>query len=135
MDQPDFFRPVAHPTDEIDQIIAIGVGRITADRMDSRPNGLLAAIEKDVALRRGILLDYPAGSPLGLVPDEEDVCSGIADKGLEVIDDSAAAAHAAGGNDYTGDLSFLDMVYGRKMILMTVHRGQLLKRQGMAATL
>ena len=50
----------------------------------------------------GIPLNIPAGCAFGLVADEEQIVFGVFKAGLEMVDDPAAGAHAAPGDDHCG---------------------------------
>lgn len=75
------------------------MGRVTAEGMDCCPDIEPFAVEVHVASSWPIVLNCPAGVTLGLVADEEDVVTRVAEHGLKVVDDAPAAAHATGGDD------------------------------------
>ncbi len=65
MNQMDFFRPVPHSFDEIDQIMLIGMSRVAADRMDTSLDRKPFSIQKDITFPRSEPLNIMPRSPFG----------------------------------------------------------------------
>lgn len=95
----DLFRPVVHAGDELDQAGLVGVGGVAAEGFDAGADGVALAVELHVAALGAVGLDVAAGGAGGLVANEQHVVARVAEHRLEVVDDAAAGAHAAGGDD------------------------------------
>jgi len=100
----DLSRPVGHAGDEFDQAGLVGVGGVAADGLDAGADGVAFAVELHVAAFGAVGLDVAAGDAGGLVADEQHVVARVAEHRLEVVDDAAAGAHAAGGDALAGFL-------------------------------
>ena len=91
--QANLLGPPGHAGDEVEQPVAVGVGGIAADGVDT---GLYL---EDLAVQFHLAtlplrLQFTAGGAGGLVADEQDIVARVAEHRLEVIDDAAAGAHA-----------------------------------------
>lgn len=88
----------AHAGDKAHQTALVGVGGIAADGVHAGADGQAFAVQGQVAaLPR--LLQGAAGGAGALVADEQYIVAGVAEQGFQVIDDAAAGAHAAAGDD------------------------------------
>jgi hypothetical protein len=96
VDEDHFAGRGCHGADEIEEVLLVGMGRITAERMDPRADVVPSAIELDIPATRTIPLDRQPRRADGPVPDKEDIISRVAEHRLEVIDDTPARAHPAG---------------------------------------
>jgi len=90
---------MAHPSNESEQSILVGMGRIAAYGMNLRPNVIGLSVHYHESTSRPEALDLPPDRTVGLVADKQNVVPGIAEHGLEVVDDATAGAHAVTGDD------------------------------------
>ena len=121
---------VAHAADEVEQVFLICVGGVAAESVDAGADVDADAVELNIATFGAVFLDVATGCAGGLIADEEDVVAGVAQHGFEVVDDAAATAHAAGGDDDGrpgGSRQVTDRI---QMGGMVVYGGELFERQG-----
>lgn len=133
MDQADLFRPVTHPPDEIYQVSPVGVGRIAAECMHPGADGVAAAIEDHVSAPGAEDLNIPSRRPGGLITHKQHVGTRVAEQRLEIIDDAAAAAHAAGGDHHARPGGLAQVGHGVFMVGMAVDGGQLVEGKGVTS--
>jgi hypothetical protein len=96
-DGPGLF---GHGRNPIDQALLVGVGGVAGKGVNPGLDRFALAVEIDIAAGSlAVSLDGPPGRAVGLVADEEDVVFGVVDALFQMIDDPAAGAHAAAGQD------------------------------------
>lgn len=135
MHQPNLPRPLLHRCDKADQTRLIGMGRIPADAVHGCANVVAPAIELNVAIARPEALDGMAGRASDLITDEQHVVAGVAEHGLEVIDDAAAGTHAVAGDNDGGSRTADQMIENLLVVGVAVDSDKLLERQRSSAGL
>ena len=119
-----------HGLDPIDKALLVGVGGVAGKGVNPGLDGFALPVEIDIAAGAlGILLDGPAGRAGGLVADEKDVVSGIVDALFQMVDDAAAGAHAAAGQDDGRSFHIAHL----EVIAVVLDRNQALEVDGVVA--
>ena len=132
MDQLDGSRLFGHGGDPVDEALLVGVGGVAGQGVDAGRDGFAFSVEDDIAVGFvGIRLDVPAGGAGGLVADEENVVFRLFDAILQMIDDPAASAHAAAGQDDGGAVALAEL----QMVPVVFHRIQAVEIDGMVPPL
>ena len=119
-----------HGFDPIDQALLVGVGGVTGKDVNLGFDGFALAVEIDISAGPlAIFLDCPTRRACSLVADEKDVVPGIVDAFLQMIDDPAAGAHAAAGQDDGRTIHIANL----KVLLVVLHCNQAFKVNGVVA--
>lgn len=105
------------------------MGGVAADTGDTGADIEALAIQIDIAAFRAVGLDGVPWGALGLMANEDNVVSLIAEHGFQVIDDTAAAAHAATGDDDGGTGGLGQVIDDALVVRVAIDGEELLEGQ------
>lgn len=105
------------------------MGRIAADAGDTGTDIDALAFQIYVAAFRAVGLDGVTWGALGLMANEDNVVSFIAEHGFQVIDDTTAAAHAATGDDDGGTGGLGQVIHDTLVVSVAIDGDELLEGQ------
>src|SRR5690606_37419249 len=103
-----------------------------ADNLNTGVDGDPLSVQHHITVLRGVALEIAAGGALRLVADKDHIGAGVGQQRLEVVDDAASGAHAAGGNHNGGAAAVLEVVHQLEVVDVLDHGDQLVKVQGVA---
>lgn len=124
---------MAHTAYKTNQALLIGMGGVAANGVDAGLDIEAFAVQVDIAALWAVLLDAAAGGAACLVADKDDVVTGIAEHGFEIVDDATGVAHAAAGDDDGGLFGVGQAVDHGQVLGVGSDGEELFEAQGLAA--